>query len=438
MGTNFADNKGNITAYLSYRHADPVLSSQRDFGGCQLDPVTDKAGDVTGVACGGSSNSNLFEPLTGPNANTIYSVHGSSLVPIGSVATTPPSSFNSQPYIYMTREDDRYNAAVLAHENLYDSFQPYAEFYFMDDQTHQQVAPSALFQDSNPLDPFGTSNYPVNCDNPLLGTQEASLLCSASQLAYVAANPGQACIFHTDATTGAVTSPNCADVRIGRRNVEGGGRASEYEHENYRAVFGAQGDFADAWSYDVYGQYYYTTFFNSQLNYLSFQSIDNALQVTGTTAKPMCISSGSCIPYNIFSDGGVTPAQLQYLYLLGTAQGTSSLRTLHAEATGQLGRYGITSPWASDGLAVNIGYEHRNDKEFFQPDAAEQSGLLSGFGAAAVPIDNSVSVSEQFVELRAPIAQHQDWAHDLLFDTGFRRSDYTTSGVTNTYKFEVQ
>ncbi|HET7756331.1 MAG TPA: TonB-dependent receptor plug domain-containing protein, partial [Steroidobacteraceae bacterium] len=341
MGTNFADNKGNITAYLSYRHADPVASNQRDFGGCQLDPVGDAAGNVTGVACGGSSNSNWFEPLTGPNANTVYSVHGTGFIPQGTgVATTPPASFNSQPYIYMTREDDRYNAAVLAHETLYDALQPYAEFYFMDDKSHQQIAPSALFKDSNPLDPFGTGEYPVNCDNPLLSAQQAGILCSPAQLAFVAATPGQACIFNTDPVTGAVTSPNCSDVRIGRRNVEGGGRSSDYEHENYRAVFGTRGDFADAWRYDAYGQFYYTTFFNSNQKYLSFQGIDNALQVTGTAASPRCISGGACVPYNIFSDGGVTPAQLQYLYLLGTAQGTSTLRTLHAELTGQLGKYG--------------------------------------------------------------------------------------------------
>ena len=41
MGTNFADGKGNVTAYLSYRHADPIQSSQRDYGACQLDPIQD-------------------------------------------------------------------------------------------------------------------------------------------------------------------------------------------------------------------------------------------------------------------------------------------------------------------------------------------------------------------------------------------------------------
>ena len=438
MGTNFADNRGNITAYMSYRHADPVANSQRDFGGCQLNPVQDKNNNVIDTACAGSSNSNWFQPLTGPNANTTYSVSGSSLVPIGSVATTPPPSFNSQPYIYMTREDDRYNAAVLAHQTIYDALQPYAEFYFMDDRTHQQVAPSALFKDSNPLDPFGTGGYPVNCDNPLLSPQQAAILCSPTQLAFASANPGQGCIFNTDPATGAVTSPNCSDVRIGRRNIEGGGRESDYEHENYRAVLGTRGDFAEAWTYDVYGQYYYTTFFNSNNKYLSFQGIDNALQVTGTAASPKCISGPPCVPYNIWSDGGVTQAQLQYLYLLGTAQGTSTLRTAHAEVTGELGKYGVTVPWATDGVAVDAGYEHRNDHEFFQPDAAEESGLLSGLGAASVPIDNSVSVDELFGELRVPIVQNYTGMHELLFDTGFRRSDYTSTGVSDTYKFEVQ
>jgi iron complex outermembrane receptor protein len=437
MGTNFADGAGNITGFLSYRHADPVASSQRDFGGCELGPATNAAGNINGVACTGSANSNWFEPLTGPNAQAVYGVHGTDLVPQDSgVLTTPRAAFNSQPYIYMTREDERYNAALLAHETLADYAQPYAEFYFMDDRTHQQIAPAALFRDGNPLDPFGTNNYPVNCDNPLLSAQEAATLCSPAQLAYVAANPGEACIYETSGTR--VTSPNCADVRIGRRNVEGGGRDSDYEHENYRAVFGLKGDFADAWTYDAYGQYYYTTFFNSNSKYLNFQSIDDALLVTGTAAKPVCVSGPPCIPYNIWSDGGVTQAELNYLYLTGTGAGTSTLRTLHAELIGQLGKYGITSPWAHDGVGVDAGFEHRNDHEYFEPDGVEQSGLLSGFGSAAVPLDAGVSVAEEFAEIRAPLLQSRPVAQELLFDAGYRRSDYSISGVANAYKFEVQ
>ena len=94
MGTNFADGKGNITAYLSYRHADPVESSQRDYGACQTFPTGDAAGNINGITCGGSSNSNWFQPASGPNVGNVYSVYGHGFVPQGSVATTPPAVYN--------------------------------------------------------------------------------------------------------------------------------------------------------------------------------------------------------------------------------------------------------------------------------------------------------------------------------------------------------
>jgi iron complex outermembrane recepter protein len=424
MGTNFADGKGNVTAFLSYRHADPVASSQRDFGACQLFPTSDANGNLNGVTCGGSSNSNWFQPTAGPNAGNVYSVSGTSFVPRGSVATTPPASYNSQPFIYMTREDDRYNAAFMAHEEINDWFQPYSEFFFMDDKTHQQVAPAALFKDSNPLDPTGAGDYYVNCSNPLLSAQQQGILCTPVQIAADTANPGSSTV----------------KVRIGRRNVEGGDRFIDFEHTNYRAVFGTKGTFADAWSYDLYGQYFYTSFSDSNEKYLSYDGIGNALLVTGTAANPTCISGSTrgCVPYNIFADGGVTPAALNYLYQLGTAKGSATLRTLHADVTGKLGEYGITSPFATEGVGVNVGFEHRNDHEVLLPDAAEESQLLSGFGSAVAPIDASLSVKEEFLEVRAPLIQDKAGAKELLFDTGYRRSDYSTAGVTNTYKFEVQ
>ncbi len=423
MGENFADGKGNVTAYFSYRRADPIQSSQRDYGACQLDPIQDAHNNVIGIACGGSSNSNLFMPVTGPDAGSAYSVSGHSFVPWGTVASTPPATYNGQGDISLTREDDRYNAAIMANEEITGFFQPYAEFFFMDDRTRQQAAPAALFQNANPLDPTGAGDYYINCSNPLLSTQQQAILCTPAQIAADKVNPGSA----------------TAQVNIGRRNIEGGARYTDFQHTNYRAVFGTKGEFADAWSYDVYGQYFYTAFFDSNQKYLNFQSITNALLVTGTSSHPACIgASQGCVPYNIFSYGGVTQQQLDYLYELGTAEGAATLRTLHADITGKLGEYGVKSPLATEGVGMNIGFEHRNDHELLQPDAAEESGLLSGFGSAVAPIDNSISVAEEFVELRAPLVQDKQGAKELLFDAGYRRSDYSTIGVANTYKFEVQ
>src|SRR5262249_23323381 len=150
----------------------------------------------------------------------------------------PPPTYNSQQFIYMTREDDRYNAAVLAHQQVTTYFQPYAEFFFMDDRSTTKVAPSALFRDSNPLDPTGKGDYFVNCSNPLLSAQEQTTLCTPAQITADAANPGS----------------QLAQLRIGRRNVEGGGRISDYQHDNYRALVGSKGSIGDAWNYDAYFQ----------------------------------------------------------------------------------------------------------------------------------------------------------------------------------------
>ena len=414
-GTNFADGRGNVTAYFGFMQANPVRSADRDFGGCQL--VANAT--LTDADCLGSINSNNFTP---PGSATAYAVVGNNFVPFGDPTANPPAFFNSQPFIYMSRDDKRYTAGFLGHVDVNDYMKPYFEFGFMNDKTHQEVAPSALFRDANPTDTI-SGNYNVNCSNPFLSAQQQGLLgCTANDILLDQQNPGS----------------QLRNVRIGRRNVEGGGRSSDYEHTNYRAVAGFKGDFANAWSYDAYGQYYYVTFFNSNNKYLSFNNIDNALIVTGTRANPSCVNGNGCVPYNIFQDGGVTPEAVNYLSLSGTGAGTTTLRTIHADITGDLGNYHIKSPLADDSVFVNVGYEHRSEEITFSPDAAEQSGDLSGFGGASVPIDRGYDVNEGFVEFRVPIMQGKTGVKELLFDTGARRSDYSTAGIINTHKFELQ
>src|SRR6516162_10937583 len=51
VGTNFADNKGNVTGYFSYYHTDPVAGAQRDWSSCQSNEVFDSAGNVVGQTC---------------------------------------------------------------------------------------------------------------------------------------------------------------------------------------------------------------------------------------------------------------------------------------------------------------------------------------------------------------------------------------------------
>ena len=422
MGTNTSDGAGNVTGYFVYHNQAPVAGSARDFSDCEA--ATNNLGTPgqtgPGYICEGSSNSNRFQ-LVGVGT-TRYTVVGNQFLPWPQAGSSPPPNFNFNGYEYLQRQDERYQAGLMAHEDINEWVKPYMEVSFMDDRTNETIAPSGLFVGTNTATADG--NYPVNCSNPLLSAQEQAAICTPAQIAGDTAVPGSA--------------GNSANLAIGRRNIEGGGRNSFYEHINYRAVGGVQGSLGEAWTYDAYGQYYYTSAYQDNQNYLNNASITKALQVTGTAAAPVCISGKPCVPYDIFTTGAVTPAQLAYLSTPGTSLGTNSEQVVNADATGDLGKWGIISPWAKDGLGVNLGVNHRFESLSFAPDGEELAGNLAGFTGAVVPLAAGYAVTEGFGEFRAPLIQNKPGAYDLTVDAGYRYSNYTTGVLTNTYKFEVQ
>jgi iron complex outermembrane recepter protein len=426
MGTNFADGNGNITGYFVFHDQQPVTASARDFSACQLysRPQFTGMGPFAGVDCYGSANSNYFKAETpgAPGFGNTYTVVGNQFLPWPQAGSNPPGVYDFNEYEYLQREDKRYQAGFMGHDDINDYVKPYVEFGWMDDRSQAVVAPSGLFIAGYPFTP--DNNELVNCSNPLLSAQQRSLICTPAQIAGDTANPG--------------SKGNSADIAIGRRNIEGGGRTSLYEHQNFRLVVGTTGDVIDGWTYDLYSSYYYVTTFQANDNYLSYANAGNALQVTTSNGVPVCISGTQCVPWNIFKTGGVTQAALNYLETPGTAQGNNTEQIEHVDLTGDLGKYGIKSPLAADGLGVNFGFDHRMDSVTFNPDAAEQAGDLAGFSGAVVPIDAHYDINEAFAEFRAPLAHDLPGVYDLVADAGYRYSNYNTTGVTNTYKFEVQ
>src|SRR5581483_3254407 len=71
-------------------------------------------------------------------------------------------------------------------------------------------------------------------------------------------------------------------------------------------------------------------------------------------------------------------------------------------------------------------------------DQAELSNDLSGFGGASTAIHASLSVTEGYGEVRAPILQHKPFAEELTLDGGYRRSHYSTGVDADTYKVGFQ
>jgi iron complex outermembrane recepter protein len=435
MGLNSADGTGNIEGYFTYRDANPVSQGRRDFSACKLNvnPSASNPNVINTPVCDGSPNSNLVGPVFNPNVTCSFGIDcltvlGNELLSWPQAGSSPPGIFNSSPYQTLSSQDTRYMGGFFSHYNINDYLVPYLDFSFVNDRSSSTVAPSAAFEGSNPNDPTGNGGLLVNCSpaNPLLSAQENAILC----------NP-----INQPTTYPTANGDTAVDTYIARRNIEGGARTAQFEHNNYRAVFGLKGDVGDAWKYDVYGSYYYTSLFQSQGGFLSWNKIQDALLVVTNpvTGAPQCQNGSACIPWNIWTQGGVTPAQAASLVALGTSQGSVTERIVSANVTGQLGKYGITSPFATDGIAINVGAEHRIDQLEYSPDQEELANDLAGFAGAGTAINGGYHVQEEFIELRAPLAEKQPWAEQLTAGAAFRHSAYSTSaGAVNTFKLDVQ
>ncbi len=418
-GAEAPDGKGNVEFYFGYEDAQPVLQSSRDYSLCS---IASNNTNTLQQYCGGSSTSvpGRLTPESGPNKGSSFLIQpaaaaGSTLLPAYSNA----DSFNYAPYNYFQRPDIRYTAGEFSNYQITPWLDAYSSFMFMDDHSRAAIAPGGSF--------YGDDIFNIPCDDPLLSAAEATTICG----------PG--------APAGTIGT-----AAIGRRDVEGGPRVDDLEHLAYRAVIGIKGDFGSGWSYDVSAQYGRTVVDSVQTGYFLNSNLENSLDVIPNPAAggvagvaagaPVCVSAlpggsdAKCVPYNIWSPGGVTPAQIAYLAGTAESKGEITEQVITGSITGDLGHYGLTSPMAKDGVGVSFGAEYR--REFLQTnyDAAIQDGQLSGFGGSILDTEGSQSDKDVFAEIRIPIAQDMPGFKDLEFDGGYRYSDYTSGGGNSTFK----
>jgi outer membrane receptor protein involved in Fe transport len=272
MGANFADGKGNATLFFGYHRQDEIYQGQYDYSACAINTSSNPAAPYS---CGGSGTSypGLFVSNVNGAQFTIADAQGN--VRPYSAAT---DQYNFGPLNYYQRPNERWSAHAFAHYDVHPQIRVYGELGFMDDTTQGQVAPSGAF----------LSAYKLSSRNPLLSQDFKDKIGVGEEL---------------------------TDVILGRRNVEGGGRQDNIEHTDYRMVLGVKGDFLEQkWDYNAWMQYGKNVFNSNFQNDFSTTRLNRAFDVVADpdTGQPVCASvldgtDPACVPYNIFSIGGVTP-----------------------------------------------------------------------------------------------------------------------------------
>jgi len=402
MGKNFAGGRGNISVFGAYSQTEPVLASSRSFSVC---PITLSGQTVVCASPSSATSAGYFQALSGPAQNgsilTNAADGGREFVPF-----TGTNGYNYNDSFYFQRQNKRYNGATFLNYEVSKAIQLYANGLYLRSESQSQSDPATIQPGSTP--------YDINCNNPLLSAQQAGALCGSA----------------------AGTSTNVrTDVRY--RFTEP--QTTRSSNEIYRAVAGVRGDLGSAWHYDVGGVYSTTLYRQRQTGRIDPTKVANALQVVDVNGTPTCVSAvngtdPSCVPLDIFSTNGPSASAVNYL---SYAEGGGVFRERYeqwvgnANVTGDLGDYGLKSPFSTKGINVAVGGEYRRNTYRSRPDAAYQAA----FGSTPTTLSNEAA--DLYGEINVPLVSDKPFIRDLSVGAAIRGSKY--SGIAkaqSTYKID--
>jgi outer membrane receptor protein involved in Fe transport len=418
-GSNFADDRGNATAYLTYNQQAATLESKYSYSACTL---TTKSNG--GFGCGGSGTSaknGAGGYFLGYGAGPTYAAYGPYTVDGKTGAFRPYTSsdlYNYGPLNYLQVPSTRWTAGTFLDYEINDHATVYSEIMYTNFSSQAQIAPSGDF--------FLNSFIPLS--NPELTAAERSALTA---LSLQQGSPTE--------SVGGVTYQG-ANLYIGRRNVEGGPRIASFADDALRSVIGVKGDIVSGWTYDVYAQRGTVDNANQNLNYLSNANIQNALNVVpgaggaATCASVITGTDTKCVPWNIWVPNGVTPAAVNYLSIPLLTDETTTEYVVDGTANGDLGVYGLKLPTANEGVKVSVGAEWRSESAVYTPDEESILGNAAGSGGPSTPLSGGFTVKEIFAEIDAPLLDDVPFAEKLGLQAGYRYSSYSEGFKTNTYK----
>ncbi|MCK0069234.1 TonB-dependent receptor domain-containing protein [Kordiimonas laminariae] len=414
IGANLDDGRGNVTAYFRYLDSNGTQQGDRDFARCALGEF---GGDpfCLGSNQGPFPTTFVLSPVTSSDGEAIGG--GSfSLNQDGSLSSGFNNAFNFNPFNPVRRAIERINAGFSGRYNVTDNIEAYADFGYTRSNSPQIIAPSAA---------FGSSINQVNCDNPLLGDNLATICGTVDSNGNFSRDPD---------------GDGFVQAEVRRRFVEGGPRTDDRTLANYRLVYGLRGELDDNWNWDAFGQLGRTDLARLQFNQVTRANLANSLDIVAdANGNPVCRSvvdgtDPACIPFTTAFDPNATvdaDALRQYVDTPTLTQGSITQTVFGGTINGDLTDYGLATPWADDGVAVLFGFEFRRDGLRTQADGTNQSGSLVGSGGAVLPTNGETEVYDFFTEVQVPIIQGADFAKELTLTGAYRRSEYSSTDILN-------
>lgn len=443
IGSNFDDNRGNVTIYGQYTKRKPTFAGERDFS---VNALSDNQDGSAPFAAGGSGsvpqgrivlanqaqisgrtatetvgtstivnaglNARLNNGCALPDQTTTFQV----FTPAGtSTCFTPADGYNFNPVNYLQVPQERFLISAQGQYEISEAVTPYFEAQFANNRVLAQLAATPISNGT----PFGagtTGTLRINTNSPFLSPDIRAAL-QGFDANEVTCTPIDT-FGNTACAPAATRGDGFVRTNFNSRTVQLGPRINNDERNAFRVVAGLKGDIGGGFSYD--GYYMYARTKNSQRQ-TGNVAIDRFLAATttvfqdpatGTTSVTpiaglpgggtlVCADAtaraAGCVPANIFGLNNLSPEAVDYLGI-----GATNLETY----TTEVASFSISNPDLYDigagGIGVAIGAEWRRESGQVEPDEFLSSGNVAGFNPGQ-PTGGSYTVREFFGELNVPI-----------------------------------
>ncbi|MBG6118462.1 outer membrane receptor protein involved in Fe transport [Sphingobium sp. JAI105] len=408
FGTNFADDRGNVTFAASWDQTKGVLAVDREISADGVTIADPTRPDLAVFGPAGYTVAQTRQGVFGLNGSTIAGSTIRRTILADGTVTTPLASrdgINPNQFVIMSVPMERVVTNLRGRYAFTDDITGYIDGTFARTDVTAQL--DQTYVTSGRMNIGGPTGLPITIPT-------TSPFIPAALRALIPAGR--------------------TEISVGRDLPEFGGRLIKYRRELYRAVAGVDVKLpflGDSWNANAYYEYGRSTLDQTMFNGYNSQRMYEALRVESNGAGGFQCASASaraqgCIPVNLFTGRALTSAEMNYLRQNADINSFNEQQVVAGSISGTL----IELPAGPLGFAA--GAEYRNERSNYLPDDNLQNGLTSL--QYYKQTKGQFNVKEAYAELSVPLLKDVPLVHSLEVEGAYRYADYSSSGGISAWK----